>query len=154
MRCWLDLDLGSEVMASGFLSCFMIMVTNYFEILQEEKWLGYGPSIQWAKNGEIGQSKKEILVYYIFSGSVLVKKETVQFTVMCSLHLLVFFSEYCTSTNENRPSEYYSARNLPPPLVLTRDGSGIFSFGMGWVSVSFWVFLNILIGSKCHTSIS
>ena len=91
MRCWLDLDLGSEVMASGFLSCFMIMVTNYFEILQEEKWLGYGPSIQWAKNGEIGQSKKEILVYYIFSGSVLVKKETVQFTVMCSLHLLVFF---------------------------------------------------------------
>ena len=35
--------------------------------------------------------KKEILVYYIFSGSVLVKKETVQFTVMCSLHLLVFF---------------------------------------------------------------
>ena len=48
----------SEVMASGFLSCFMIMVTNYFEILQEEKWLGYGPSIQWAKNGEIGRSIK------------------------------------------------------------------------------------------------
>ena len=57
----------SEVMASGFLSCFMIMVTNYFEILQEEKWLGYGPSIQWAKNGEIGRSikKNSCLLFFL-----------------------------------------------------------------------------------------
>ena len=54
----------SEVMASGFLSCFMIMVTNYFEILQEEKWLGYGPSYSVLKMEK--WCRKKILESLVF----------------------------------------------------------------------------------------
>ena len=82
MRCWLDLDLGSEVMASGFLSCFMIMVTNYFEILQEEKWLGYGPSYSVLKMEK--WCRKKILESLIF----LVKEKSLNDDVLL----------YCTTS--------------------------------------------------------
>ena len=79
MRCWLDLELGSEVMASGFLSCFMIMVTNYFEILQEEKWLGYGPSIQCPKNGEKAQFKQNTCLLFFLALFLLKRNSPIIF---------------------------------------------------------------------------